>query len=484
VTSSSSAFESQKQGHFAGGGFSVRVPIDRTPFIHITAPRLSAGCGGIDSFWGGFSFLNPEYLIQKLKNILMAAPAYAFKLALQTLCPQCAETLATLEAIADQLNSLAVDDCRASQTLVNGAASLLDVMGVKSSIGDVTGGGADFLSGVATSVNSWLKKANDEFTNIQADFEKMWDYKYCKGSTQHSDKNKCMEFFRPCGSFWKKAVAMSKEQSHDYQIDEKMVELVTALYGDLIFVIPGIKECGADGDTVSKGSGDGARSGSIRHVQACDTALDSNIDFLTETDEVALQGKRFEIKPEGSCIQIDYEEAKSRFGDYVSIGVKASAAIDKIVTAIINNSTLDSDTIQIVNQSVLPIYTVLNTLTLRKTSGTSPVSESDKSMMAKMLSSSHALYNFVLLNRTAQEYAKSVRIFLSKAGDDGPFSPIEVENALDTMMMSLDSGMLALARKIEESERQYYQHLDSYMKQLQIKTQLQSLISRNLMGKY
>jgi len=111
-------FEGQKRGYFTGGSFSARVPLHNDALFSINAPRLKTGCGGIDAFMGGFSFLNFDYLVQKLQKIMQAAPAAAFDIALKTLCPQCSETIAKLSSIADRLNGIQLDDCKAAKAIV------------------------------------------------------------------------------------------------------------------------------------------------------------------------------------------------------------------------------------------------------------------------------------------------------------------------------------------------------------------------------
>ena len=81
-------------------------------------PRIKSGCGGIDVFMGGFSFMNTDYLVNKLQAILAGAPAVAFDLALKTLCEQCSNTIKNFEALADKLNSMQFDECAASKELV------------------------------------------------------------------------------------------------------------------------------------------------------------------------------------------------------------------------------------------------------------------------------------------------------------------------------------------------------------------------------
>ncbi|RMG00581.1 MAG: hypothetical protein D6726_11045, partial [Nitrospirae bacterium] len=83
----------------------------------VSPPKLKFGCGGIDAFLGGFSFLNTEYLVQNFQNILSAAPAAAFDIALNNLCEPCSKTIKSLEGLADTLNSIQLDDCKLSRSL-------------------------------------------------------------------------------------------------------------------------------------------------------------------------------------------------------------------------------------------------------------------------------------------------------------------------------------------------------------------------------
>jgi len=120
-----SYFEGSKRGYFSAGSFSARWPSTNDNLMTITPPSLNVGCGGIDAFLGGFSFMNLNYLVQKLQNILSAAPAAAFDIALKTLSPQVSETIKTLEAITDRLNGIQLNDCKASKGLVATIASPL-----------------------------------------------------------------------------------------------------------------------------------------------------------------------------------------------------------------------------------------------------------------------------------------------------------------------------------------------------------------------
>lgn len=119
-------FEGQKRGYMTTGSFSARWYNSNDYLFTAEPPRVKAGCGGIDVFLGGFSFLNFDYLVQKLQRILQSAPAAAFDIALNVLCEPCSKTIKSLEAITDALNSIQLDDCKASKVLV---AKAFDALG-------------------------------------------------------------------------------------------------------------------------------------------------------------------------------------------------------------------------------------------------------------------------------------------------------------------------------------------------------------------
>lgn len=118
TTTSPGFFEGQKRGYFSGGSFSARWKNSTDYPVTVEMPKLKTGCGGIDVFAGGLSFLDTDYLVQKLQNILQMAPAVAFDIALSTLCEECSNSLSRFEGIVNQLNSLQLSDCKASRAMV------------------------------------------------------------------------------------------------------------------------------------------------------------------------------------------------------------------------------------------------------------------------------------------------------------------------------------------------------------------------------
>ena len=112
------SFEDQTRGYVTAGGMSGRVDVHNDYLMSITLPKVKAGCGGIDMFLGGMSFLDPDYLVQKLESILQAAPAVAFQYLLETLDEKMGNIISKMEAATNYLNSIQVNDCRLANRMV------------------------------------------------------------------------------------------------------------------------------------------------------------------------------------------------------------------------------------------------------------------------------------------------------------------------------------------------------------------------------
>ncbi|WP_319548520.1 conjugal transfer protein TraH [Desulfogranum marinum] len=111
-------FHGQERGFYQAGSFSTRWSNTNDYPVTVESPRIKAGCGGIDVFLGGMSFMNTDYLVDKLQGILSGAAAVAFDLGLKTLCSQCSNTIKNFEAIADKLNSMQIEECATAQGVV------------------------------------------------------------------------------------------------------------------------------------------------------------------------------------------------------------------------------------------------------------------------------------------------------------------------------------------------------------------------------
>lgn len=115
---SAEIYNGQKAGYATGGGVSIRNRSMRLQPATVNLPRFDAGCGGIDIYTGGFSFVNSDQLVQALKSIGSSSIGYAFMLGLETVSPQVASTIKQMQTWANSINSLGINSCETAAQLV------------------------------------------------------------------------------------------------------------------------------------------------------------------------------------------------------------------------------------------------------------------------------------------------------------------------------------------------------------------------------
>jgi conjugative transfer pilus assembly protein TraH len=101
-----------------GGGVSIRNRVMNSKLATISLPKFDAGCGGIDIYAGGFSFINDKQLIQTMKSMGSSAVGYSFLLGLEATLPQVANTLKQLQTWANNINSLNINSCELASQMV------------------------------------------------------------------------------------------------------------------------------------------------------------------------------------------------------------------------------------------------------------------------------------------------------------------------------------------------------------------------------
>lgn len=111
-------YDSQRAGYMTGGGMSVRNGVTNTKFANVSLPKFDAGCGGIDIFTGGISFISHDQFIAALKDIAGAAQGYAFMLGIETVSPTIASTMKQMETWANHVNSLGINSCDVATGIV------------------------------------------------------------------------------------------------------------------------------------------------------------------------------------------------------------------------------------------------------------------------------------------------------------------------------------------------------------------------------
>jgi conjugative transfer pilus assembly protein TraH len=112
-------YKSQAAGYYTGGGgIVVRSPVKNTQFMGVHKPSIQAGCGGIDIYKGGFSFINGDQLVETLQAISSNAAGFAFMLGLESVSPSVNNTIRQLQSWSNMINGIGINSCEASARLV------------------------------------------------------------------------------------------------------------------------------------------------------------------------------------------------------------------------------------------------------------------------------------------------------------------------------------------------------------------------------
>lgn len=117
--SPAAAFQGQSAGYVTLGGFNARTPVRSVSPVSIQMPSIRAGCGGIDVYLGGFSYINKDQLISAIKSIGSSAVGYAFKLAIATISPTIDAKLMEFQSYIQAINDFNINSCEQGQKLVN-----------------------------------------------------------------------------------------------------------------------------------------------------------------------------------------------------------------------------------------------------------------------------------------------------------------------------------------------------------------------------
>lgn len=113
-----STFETQSRHVFAGGSLDIRIPHDKNiQLISLSPPKVSAGCGGISAYFGGFSFISGAEIKQFISQITQAAMGFVVQIAIHTLCPICDAVLQAMQKLAQMASKMSMDSCHTGEAL-------------------------------------------------------------------------------------------------------------------------------------------------------------------------------------------------------------------------------------------------------------------------------------------------------------------------------------------------------------------------------
>lgn len=160
-TTTPKAYNSARRGVITGGEIFIRNETKRVNIANMTAPSMSAGCGGISLHGGSFSFLNADQFVQTFQAIGSNAIGYGVKLALQSSCTSCESVMTSLEKTAEFMNKLNIDTCQAATGLVDAGADLATTLNSdnKAKTAELVRGGFSDISEAMDSLNTEGKSA-------------------------------------------------------------------------------------------------------------------------------------------------------------------------------------------------------------------------------------------------------------------------------------------------------------------------------------
>lgn len=111
------------RGVVTGGGLRVRNPIVNVQGVNFEAPRITAGCGGIDLYAGNLSFPSKEQYIATARAIVSNIGGYAFKSALNIICEHCESIMTNIQERVNDMNLGALNSCEVASQIIDGNAA-------------------------------------------------------------------------------------------------------------------------------------------------------------------------------------------------------------------------------------------------------------------------------------------------------------------------------------------------------------------------
>ncbi|MCL9823406.1 conjugal transfer protein TraH [Helicobacter colisuis] len=329
-------YKSQVSGLATLGGARVRWGgLDNVRPFNVQTPSINIGCSGIDMVFGGFSYLNFEYLIEKLKKISTAAPAFAFKMALSTLCKDCDTIMTALEDISNTINNLNFDSCQALSNWSDRAGEKLSGIGLTGVQGGQT---SSWLQGMNDGLSQWVEKTN-AFINGQGN------------NNADGSKNTTNIFSQ--GSILQRGLKNTENMFKQLMGEAEYEKILRAVFGDVVGHIP-----------------------NKANTQTGEKEITPTVSFLAPTikaEDFAKTLSGDKNNPEKSSFTITKWEIKERADGMYSLNdlgkekielVSYFGILNKQIKAIINkgltDQALDQTDINLLNSLELPTWHLIN----------------------------------------------------------------------------------------------------------------------------
>lgn len=114
------AARDQEAGYYSGGSLVTRNKVNQVDLYNIQLPHYRAGCGGIDMFLGGFSYINGQQILNLFKQIGQNSAGFIYQLAMSSKAPQVKASLDEMLAKLQDATNMSINSCEAAATIVGG----------------------------------------------------------------------------------------------------------------------------------------------------------------------------------------------------------------------------------------------------------------------------------------------------------------------------------------------------------------------------
>jgi conjugative transfer pilus assembly protein TraH len=172
-------YKSQAGGYYTGGGgMTVRTPVKDAKLVRVEIPKMpEAGCGGIDIYHGGFSFISGDEIVETMQAVASNAAGFAFMLGLETVSPAACNTMRQLQSWANTVNGIGINSCEAAAALVGSVWPANDMADqhVCRTAGSLVKY-PDYIKGRShCSIQKETREALDKHTMLKSEYNIAWE---------------------------------------------------------------------------------------------------------------------------------------------------------------------------------------------------------------------------------------------------------------------------------------------------------------------
>lgn len=161
---------------FSAGYIEARNQIVSANLIAFAPPHFSEGCGGVNMYFGSWSFINGAQLQQLLTAIGQAAATFLFQMAIQAMCSQCSSALDWLQQAVQKMNSMVHNSCQLAAGLLTNPQKLgtelwADLGSAKSDFGSAQDPFSSFFGAMSNSQDTSLS-----WSTLSSSVASQWGY--------------------------------------------------------------------------------------------------------------------------------------------------------------------------------------------------------------------------------------------------------------------------------------------------------------------